>query len=141
MKIHILAQSPALTPSPINPQWILDGRPEASGAVLSQTPDESVLTVLWQCTPGRFNWHYDYDEAVYFLEGKVTIREFSNGVTHHLEAGASILFTRGSSAEWTVTETVTKIAVVHSPLPQKFILLRKVWRAMKGRRELVGALA
>jgi uncharacterized protein len=134
-------QSRSFGAAPINPAWILAGDPQAHGMVLSETPDQAVLTVLWRCTPGKFEWHYDYDESVYFLSGEATIRDLETGIQHHVDAGASMMFTRGSSAEWTVTKTVTKIAMVHSPLSRKLRALQSLWWALKGRPRLVGRLA
>jgi uncharacterized protein len=131
----------ALGSAPINPDWILVGDPQAHGVVLSETPDQAVLTVMWRCTPGKFNWHYDYDESVYFLSGEATIRDLESGIRHHVSSGASMMFTRGSVAEWTITKTVTKIATVHPPMSGKLRALQSLWWTLKGRPRLVGKLA
>ncbi len=126
--------------APIDPTWILEGDPQASSIILSETADRSVLTVQWKCTPGKFNWHYDYDEPLYVLSGEAVIRDLSNQREYRLTAGSSMLFPRYSSAQWTVTRTITKIAVVHSPLSPKLLALQAVWRALKGTRKVAGAL-
>jgi uncharacterized protein len=131
-KILITKAPTMYTEAPINPQWILQGRPIARGALMSETADASVTTVMWDCTAGIFNWHYDIDEVVYILEGSVIISEHATGQKHYLKVGDSILFPRGSSATWSVDNYVRKLAVLHSPLPKKYLLAQRIWRAMKG---------
>ena len=62
-----------LRPAPIEPAWIIEGDPVAHNCVLSRGSDGLALTILWECTEGAFDWHYDYDETVHFLEGSVVI--------------------------------------------------------------------
>lgn len=33
------------------------------------------MTLVWDCTPGKFMWHYDQDETVHILEGRVVLDE------------------------------------------------------------------
>ena len=62
-----------LSPSPITPQWIIEGKPNARNKILSQSEDQTACTIVWDCTGGKFNWYYDFDETVHFIEGSVTI--------------------------------------------------------------------
>ncbi len=58
-----------LTPRPIEPSWIIEGNPTAQWHVLSQSADGLASTVVWECSQGKFNWYYDFDETVLILEG------------------------------------------------------------------------
>src|SRR3978361_1610779 len=62
-----------LRPSPINPDWIRGGNPVARNAVLSSNRDRAACTLVWDCTPGEFDWHYDSDETIHILEGSVVL--------------------------------------------------------------------
>jgi len=126
-------------PSPINPDWILEGTPVARNALLSYSPDGAASTLFWDCTAGRFNWIYSDDETVCVLEGGVTIKEPS-GVIHHLGAGDTIYFPAGTRAEWTVDHYIRKVAFCRTPLPGPVHFANRVIRKLKrmvgiGKRE------
>ena len=59
-----------MKPCPVNPAWVVEGAPVARNFVLSRSIDGSATALLWDCTKGVFNWHYDIDETVYVLEGR-----------------------------------------------------------------------
>src|SRR5208282_5187284 len=63
----------ALDPAPITPDWILTGTPQARSKVLAKSHDRTSSIVVWECTAGRFNWHYGEDEAVVVISGEVFI--------------------------------------------------------------------
>jgi uncharacterized cupin superfamily protein len=46
-----------LTPRPIEPSWIIDGKPDAQSCVLSKSADGLASTMVWHCTEGKFNWY------------------------------------------------------------------------------------
>jgi uncharacterized cupin superfamily protein len=101
---------------PIEPSWILDGRPTAKGAVLMQSADKLVSSGLWSCTAGRFRWEFSWDEFVHVLEGEVTIKEYG-GATHTLRAGDFAHFPRGLKTEWHVPNYVRKVFTLRTPEP------------------------
>lgn len=117
--------------SPINPTWILEGKPKASSKKLSETEDGASVTMMWSCTKGKFNWFYECDEIVHIIKGEVTIKDHATGVYTTLSVGSSILFPKGSRAEWTVKEYVRKVAVLYTPLPKKLILARRAIRSIR----------
>ncbi|MBV1702988.1 MAG: DUF861 domain-containing protein [Hyphomicrobiales bacterium] len=132
-------------PSPINPQWIISGTPEARSVVLATSADGLATTVIWECDPGSFNWYYDFDETVHFIEGSVTIRD-AVGQTKTLGAGDIVVFPAGSHAIWTVHSRVRKVAVFKRVLPRQLgaviAILRAVKRVIKGTKAPAsGALA
>jgi len=124
-----------LTPIPIRPEWILAGNPVARNKFLSKSNDGTASCYVWDCTAGRFNWHYDIDETVYILEGSVTVKDLHQGATHILKGGDTVFFPAGSSAEWTVGQYVRKVAFLRVPLTRKVLFLKKISSALK---QLIG---
>ncbi|HXR17356.1 MAG TPA: hypothetical protein VN777_14275 [Terriglobales bacterium] len=49
---------------PITPDWVLSGTPELRSKMLVRSRDWNSHVVIWECTAGRFNWHYSGDEPV-----------------------------------------------------------------------------
>src|SRR5690242_3637081 len=88
-----------LEPWPLPAELIVDGAPDASGAVLSQSPDARVVRGVWFCTPGRFRWECSYDETLVVLEGRATVT-LSDGTDVNLEPGDLAFFERGQSVTW-----------------------------------------
>ena len=120
----------SLDPSPIFPDWILEGNPVARNKVLSQSADGTATTLVWDCTAGRFNWFYSIDETVYVIEGGVVVKDTS-GTVRRLSAGDTIFFPAGSRAEWTVEKYIRKIAFCRKPLPRLLMVAKRVYRALK----------
>lgn len=114
-----------MRPCPINPAWVLEGAPTARNFVLSRSADGGACTLLWDCTSGVFNWHYDIDETVYVLEGSVLVRD-ETGAEHRLGPGDSALFMAGSHALWRVDSYVRKVAFCRSPVPQPIMLASRI---------------
>jgi uncharacterized protein len=121
----------ALHSAPIKKDWVVDGTPQASGCAIFETADQGADVHEWQCTRGRFVWHYDVDEIVYVIDGHARIKDLATGLSTHITAGTSVLFQRGSSAEWTVDDYIRKIAINHVPLSPKIAKLRSAWRRLK----------
>lgn len=129
------------TLSPINPTWVLEGQPVARIELLSSSEDATASTYFWDCTRGRFNWFYSFDETLYILEGGMTLKEAS-GRIYEVKAGDTVFFPKGSHAEWTVQEYVRKVAYCRVPLPALLASLRgavqKTRRALKGEKAPAG---
>jgi uncharacterized cupin superfamily protein len=101
---------------PIEPSWILEGSPRARGKVLAQSADRKVSSGLWDCSAGRFQWTFGWDEFVYILEGEVTIAQ-QGGPTLTLKAGDIAHFPLGLKTEWLVPKYVRKVFTVRTPEP------------------------
>ena len=71
--IEIAKLTVDLTPRPIEPSWILEGKPEATWCILSQSADGLATTMVWHCTAGKFDWFYDFDETVLILDGAIVL--------------------------------------------------------------------
>lgn len=119
-KICFDAQDVEMQPCPINPAWIIEGAPVARTQILSRSTDGTTTSLIWDCTKGVFNWHYDIDETVYVLEGSVLVRDDS-GVEHRLGVGDHAIFRAGSHAVWRVDDYVRKVAFCRTPVPQALI--------------------
>jgi len=121
---------PNFVASPIRASWILAGEPVARVALLSSSADGMASTYYWDCTAGRFNWFYAFDETLHILEGSVTLKSPS-GVSKLVVAGDTVFFPAGSQAEWTVDQYIRKLAFCRTPLPSYLVSARGVARRLK----------
>ena len=129
------AESSPFVSNPIRPEWILAGTPAARIALLSSSADGMASTYYWDCTAGKFNWFYSFDETLYILEGSVSLK-FPSGQTRLVVAGDTIFFPVGSQAEWTVDKYIRKLAFCRTALPGYLVAARTV--ARKAKRLLKG---
>jgi uncharacterized cupin superfamily protein len=120
-----------LAPAPITSDWILSGKPEARNKVLTKSHDRTSYVMVWECTPGLFNWNYTQDETVVVISGEVFITDQS-GNERRLAAGDLAFFPAGSRATWRVTERIRKVAVMRESMPRPFALFVKVWNKVRG---------
>ena len=120
------------TQCPIQPSWVLEGAPVARIQLLSESADGTASTWFWECTAGRFNWFYSFDETLYILEGGFTLKDLLVGNTRRVIAGDVVYFPKGAQAEWTVDKYVRKLAFCRSALPAYLVSARNVARRMRG---------
>lgn len=118
------------TDCPIQPDWILEGAPVARVEHLSTSADGTASTYFWDCTAGRFNWYYSFDETLHILEGSVTLKD-PEGNSRRVAAGDIVYFPAGSRAEWTVDGYIRKLAFCRTALPSYLVLARNVARWLK----------
>jgi uncharacterized protein len=114
-----------LVSAPIPRSWILEGNPVARNRRLVGSSDRRATTFMWDCTSGRFSWHYDEDEVAHVLEGAAVIEDAA-GVRHALQAGDTFLFPTGSTYQWTVPSYVRKVAFLHSPLSRELQIAGRI---------------
>ena len=105
-----------LTPRPIEPSWIIEGQPDARWCVLSQSADGLASTMVWECSAGKFNWYYDFDETVLILEGSIVL-ESDTMPSKRYAAGDVIFFKDGAHAKWHVEGHVKKLAFCRKTQP------------------------
>src|SRR6202789_3986997 len=122
--------SAKFVPNPIQAAWILDGRPVARAELLSSSADGTASTYFWDCTAGRFNWFYSFDETFHILEGEVSLKG-PNGASRRVAVGDTVFFPKGSSAEWTVDKYVRKLAFCRTPVPAYLTYARGIARRLK----------
>jgi uncharacterized cupin superfamily protein len=119
----------ALEPSSISPDWILDGTPQARNKVLARSHDGTSWVVAWECTAGRFNWHYSEDETVVVISGEVFITT-EKGEERRLGPGDMGFFPAGSSCTWRVNDCVKKVAVLRQDLPPSLGIGVRAWHKL-----------
>lgn len=105
-----------LTPRPIEPSWIIEGKPEAKACTISQSADRTAFTVVWHCTGGKFNWYYEVDETIHILEGSIVLENDSMAPRRY-GPGDVILFKAGAHAIWQVEGHVKKLAFFRRTQP------------------------
>jgi uncharacterized cupin superfamily protein len=122
-----------LTPRPIEPSWIIEGKPDARWCVLSQSVDGLASTMVWECSAGKFNWYYDFDETVLILEGSIVL-ESDTMPSKRYAAGDVIFFKDGAHARWHIEDRVRKLAFCRTTQPiwlgfalRVFLKLRKIF--------------
>lgn len=123
-------ETPNFVACPIRAAWILAGAPVARIALLSSSADGTASTYYWDCTAGRFNWYYAFDETLHILEGTVTLKA-PPGRSRLVVAGDTVFFPAGSQTEWTVNKYVRKLAFCRTPLPSYLIFARDIGRNLK----------
>jgi uncharacterized protein len=121
-----------LTPRPIEPSWIIEGNPVAQWHVLSRSADGLASTMVWECSEGRFNWYYDFDETVLILEGSIVLESDGMPPTRYT-TGDVIFFKDGAHAKWHVEGRVRKLAFCRKTQPvwlgfalRVFLKLKKI---------------
>ena len=128
-----------LTPRPIEPSWIIEGNPVAQWCVLSKSADGLATTMVWECSEGRFNWYYDFDETVLILDGSIVLESDTMPPTRYV-AGDVVFFRDGAHARWHVEGSVRKLAFCRKTQPAwlgfallVFLKLKKVLAPAGGR--------
>jgi uncharacterized cupin superfamily protein len=114
--IEIAKLTVDLTPRPIEPSWIIEGRPDARWCVLSQSADGLASTMVWHCTAGKFNWYYDFDETILILEGSIVLENDTMPPTRY-GPGDVIFFKDGAHARWHIESHVKKLAFCRKTQP------------------------
>jgi uncharacterized protein len=127
----ILIQTAALAelaPARISPQWILAGAPEARSKTLAKSHDRTSAIVVWECTAGRFNWHYSVDETAVVIGGEAFITS-DEGKERRLARGDTAFFPAGSSCTWRITDRFKKVAILRKDLPPLVGFGVRAWHA------------
>ena len=129
-----------LTPRPIEPSWIIEGNPVAQCCVLSKSADGLASTMVWQCSEGKFDWYYDFDETILILEGSIVLENDTMNPTRY-SAGDVIFFKDGAHARWHIESRVRKLAFCRKTQPvwlgfalRVFLKLRKILAPSGGRQ-------
>jgi len=114
--IEIAKTTVDLTPRPIEPSWIIEGKPDATSCVLSQSADGLASTMVWHCTAGKFNWYYDFDETILILDGGIVLESDGMPPTRY-GPGDVIFFKDGAHARWHIESHVKKLAFCRKTQP------------------------
>jgi len=127
-----------MRPAPIDPSWIVEGSPMARVASVSRGVDGLSWTDVWDCTAGRFVWHYEIDETVHILEGGAHVVD-ANGTHWDLRPGDVVTFRVGTAASWHVPDYVRKVAFCSEVVPRPLTALMGVERKLRGRAKPLAA--
>jgi uncharacterized protein len=119
-----------LVPRPIEPSWIIEGSPFAQSAMLSKSADGLASTMVWQCSEGRFDWYYDFDETILILEGSIVLENDDMPPTRY-GAGDVVFFKDGAHARWHVEGHVKKLAFCRKTQPVVFGLALRALSKLK----------
>ena len=119
-----------LTPRPIEPSWIIEGKPDARGSVLSASTDGLACTMIWECSEGKFNWYYDFDETILILEGSIVLESDTMPPTRY-GPGDTIFFRDGAHARWHVEGRVRKLAFCRKTQPVLLGFALRVFSKLK----------
>ncbi|MBI4028502.1 MAG: DUF861 domain-containing protein [Verrucomicrobia bacterium] len=103
---------------PISANQITEGKPVAKIWINAQSADLKVTQGVWDCTAGKFNWDFTWDEFVMVLEGEVTITS-EGGPVFTLRKDDFAHFPLGLKTKWHVPKYVKKTFVIRTPEPLK----------------------
>jgi uncharacterized protein len=109
-----------LNPSSITADWILEGKPETRSKELARSHDRTSHSMVWDCTAGRFDWHYNKDETLVILSGEAFIRSEKDGEERRIGTGDFVFFPAGASATWRVPKYIKKVAFLRHTMPRPF---------------------
>ena len=84
--------------------------------VLSKSADGLASTMVWECSEGKFNWYYDFDETILILEGSIVLESDTMPPTRY-GPGDVIFFRDGAHARWHVEGRVRKLAFCRKTQP------------------------
>lgn len=101
-----------LKAAPIQPSWIVSGRPDARSG--SHSGGDGSSTNVWECTSGVFQWTFGWEETVLILDGSVKVTS-PDGKTSTLNVGDVGYFPAGGTWIWEVETYVRKLAFCHRP--------------------------
>jgi uncharacterized protein len=68
--------------------------------------EELMNCPVWECGPSSFNWYYDSSETCLVFEGKATVETDEGSVS--FGAGNLVIFPKGLSCIWHISETIEK---------------------------------
>ncbi|HEY3043353.1 MAG TPA: cupin domain-containing protein [Vicinamibacterales bacterium] len=110
------ASTTNLQANPISGDWVLEGRPQTRSQELARSHDLTSFVMVWDCTAGRFKWHYNKDETLVVLSGEAFIT--TAGDERRIGPGDVVFFPAGSSATWHVPNYIKKIAFLRHTMPR-----------------------
>ena len=103
----------------MSPDWVLSGRPETRSKQLARSHDRTSCAMVWDCTAGLFNWHYNKDETLVVISGEAFITN-EKGEERRLGPGDIVFFPAGTSCTWRVTKYIRKVAFLRHTMPRPF---------------------
>ena len=80
-----------------------------SGVYMHEGP--GIESGIWQCTSGLSRWEFATNEFIHVLWGAMTVTHDGEDPVE-VSAGSTVLFAKGWSGTWEITETIRKVFVV-----------------------------
>src|SRR5258708_40349025 len=111
-----VANTADLQLTPISAGWVLEGAPKTRSQELARSHDLTSFAMVWDCTAGRFKWHYNKDETLVVLTGEAFIT--NGGDQRRIGPGDVVFFPAGSSTTWHVPQYIKKIAFLRHTMPR-----------------------
>ena len=108
MSLRNLSTEPTFMPMPLPQDWVLEGSPDPTGAVIVRSPDGSQTSGIWSCQLGSFRYEFKKHETAHILEGEAEIQELG-GESYTIRAGDVVHFPRGLATIWKVAIPIRKI--------------------------------
>ena len=111
------------------PDGTLNGTPHIRSRELARSHDRTSHVVIWDCTAGRFTWHYNKDETLVVLSGEAFITD-EKGDEHRIGAGDVVFFPAGTSSRWHVPNYIKKVAFLRHSMPRPMGFGVLAWNAL-----------
>lgn len=118
-----------LEPEPIPEEWILSGTPVARGKLLVRSRDWTSSIVVWDCTAGRFHWHYSQDETLLVISGEAFLLQ-EDGDERRFGPGDLGFFPAGTTCTWRVADSIRKVAVLRETMWPPLGFGLKAWKKL-----------
>ena len=128
----IVTATPAnveLAPEPIPQEWVLSGTPVARSKNLVRSRDWTSTVVVWDCTAGRFHWHYSQDETILVISGEAFLL-LENGDERRFGPGDVGFFPAGTTCTWRVADYIWKVAVLRESMWRPLGVCLKAWKKL-----------
>lgn len=103
-EIHKIFDS--LTLDPLDPGQVIEGDPQTSDLVISESAGGTEICGFWQCTPGTFS-DTELEESFLVLRGTAEVK-LADGTRVQIGPGDTHSFNVGEQTVWTVTSTLLK---------------------------------
>jgi uncharacterized protein len=124
--VRVTPSSVDLKPSPIQPEWILGGSPQAWKKEVARSRDRMSQIIVWECSAGLFMWHYNKDESLIVISGEALVT-MENGQELRLGPGDAAFFPAGTTCTWRVPGPLRKVAVMREPMWRTLGYAVKAW--------------
>jgi len=111
------------------PDGILNGTPKTRSKELARSHDRTSHVMVWDCTAGRFTWHYNKDETLVVLDGEAFITN-EKGEERRIGTGDVVFFPAGTCSRWHVPQYIKKVAVLRHTMPRPMGLGVLAWNLL-----------
>lgn len=115
MKLLAQGSAAGLQPSNMTPPeaFTTDDKSELNDTFFA-TPDESILTGVWECAPCREEIDsYPVHEMMTVISGEVRLTD-ADGKSETYRAGDTFFIPRGTCCVWEITEKLRKFYMIAS---------------------------